>query len=164
MKSEKYWILGKVLPSIPEDYNESNGYDYIDDFNRKELKNLYLVGLDLKINHHQNLLSGKVTKQFDQPDGGVYIIAYVDTSQIHGKILKKLIESEKTHMVDLSLTHKTQITLEKTKWDPELKKTPLEVSVVSKARRFCDTCKIIYSIADVNASMLLLLDKYKSKI
>ncbi len=138
----KYWILAKVLPSISEDFHKQSDFDELDDFSRDEVKEMDLVGLKLHINHASNLIAGEIKRQFDRSDGSKWVIALIDTSKNLGKLTVQLIESKIFALTDVSLGHNVVSTIDFKNSKLVIKKTAKEVSIVTKARRTCDTCKV----------------------
>lgn len=153
----KYFILGKVLPSIPENFHETDKYHREDDFSRDEVKKLNLVGLDLQINHSSELIAGKIIRQFYRDyDGSLWIIAEIDSTKPRGKLAIEIIKSKNfMASTDLSLGHIIDVWTDYKEGEVKVEKTPIEVSVLPRARRECGTCKI-YSISSG--------EKLKSKI
>lgn len=150
-----YWLLGKVLPSIPEDFHKQPEFNREDDFSREEVKKLNLVGLNLQLKHKSNLISGEVINQYNNKDGSKWIIASVNTDRPLGKMTINMIESDIWNLNEFSLGHNVKSWIDWEKLERKVEKTPMEVSLLPKARRECGTCKIHHIISN---------QKLKSKI
>ncbi len=143
----RYYIAGRVLPAVPENFDKTDEYHRLDDFTRDEARQLNLVGLKFRINHAQHLIHGDIIHQTDAPDGSKYVIGVIDTKTKIGKLMMHMIEDEILKMRDLSLGHLAS--WKRNGFELDVQKTPIEVSITTKARRKeSDRCCILYTMSN----------------
>ncbi len=140
----KYWILGRVLPAVPADFGQSPDYHPLDDFTREEARKLNLVGLKFRLGDHtEHLVHGDIVAQTDGPDGSKYITGLINTNERLGKMMLDRIQGEIAKMTDLSLRHVAKYWREG--YELKVDKTPVEVSILTEARRKKgENCNIFY--------------------
>jgi hypothetical protein len=147
MAKQRFWILGRIHPN--SEYKKADGEadSPTDDCTLQELRTqLNFTGRPLCLNHTDRHEFGKVTKDFIDVDGAKYIMGYVNLDEPLGRYARSLIRNKKWY--DLSFKHGARVFANRRGDITRIEKDPVEVSLVEKARRDDDSCRVIHCYDD----------------